>query len=509
MDVLAAMAQPSTYPHPVGPIRHLETHISHVYLTGDFAYKLKKPLQNPFLDYRTLEARKRYCNQELDLNRRFAPDLYLEVVAIARDRAGWNLEGRGEVCEYAVRMREFSQDALLLTQLRAGLLSEKQMRSLGAELARIHQAAPRLGELASPFGTAAQVAQDSLDNVTALQHLVPAGMRELVETLAGRIDRQGQCLKQVIADRRAAGLVRECHGDLHLGNLIWHAGRVQLFDGIEFNEAFRWIDVMSDLAFVLMDLEEHQQAGLANLLLNVYLEESGDFDGLRVLTFYKVYRAMVRAKVAALRAGQQVAGEQQRCWEEVGTYLDYAKSALELRCPSLVMTHGVSGSGKTYQTEPLLHQPGVIRIRSDVERKRMEELNGAARVACKPGEGLYSAANKNAVYEHLRQLAEVVLRAGWTVVLDATFLLAENRLPFFQLATQLHVPIKILHFEAAEKVLRARLQERGQRGDDASDAGWDVLQAQLRAYQPLSTSELAVCTTVERLQHELAGASPT
>jgi predicted kinase len=258
-----------------------------------------------------------------------------------------------------------------------------------------------------------------------------------------------------------------------------------------------------------MDLEEHQQAGLANLLLNVYLEESGDFDGLRVLTFYKVYRAMVRAKVAALRAGQQVAGEQQRCWEEVGTYLDYAKSALELRCPSLVMTHGVSGSGKTYQTEPLLHQPGVIRIRSDVERKRMEELNGAARVACKPGEGLYSAANKNAVYEHLRQLAEVVLRAGWTVVLDATFLLAENRLPFFQLATQLHVPIKILHFEAAEKVLRARLQERGQRGDDASDAGWDVLQAQLRAYQPLSTSELAVCTTVERLQRELAGASPT
>lgn len=504
-DVLAAMSEASTYPHRVGLIRHLETHISHVFLTGEFAYKLKKPLQNPFLDYRTLEARRKYCQQELELNRRFAPDLYLAVVAIARDNAGWNLDGRGEICEYAVKMREFSQAALLLSQLQSGRLTGDQMRSLGRELAAIHQAAPRLVDSASPFGTPRLVAQDSRDNVSALRTLLPLERQERVEALAERIELQLVQLEPVFAERLAAGFVRECHGDLHLGNLIWHAGRVQLFDGIEFNEAFRWIDLMSDLGFVLMDLEEHHQPGLANLLFNVYLEASGDFGGLRVLTFYKVYRAMVRAKVAAMRATQQSEPEQLRSWKEVANYLAYADSALAARSPRLILTHGVSGSGKTYQTEALLQLPGVLRIRSDVERKRLEGLSATEHARSEPGAGLYAAAKKDAVYQQLRQVAELALRAGWSVVVDATFLRAENRLPFQQLAEDLQVPLQFLHFEADEDVLRARLQERAQLGQDASDAGWEVLQSQLRAYQPLSAAEREACTSVEALVRELAG----
>ncbi|MFO0264086.1 MAG: phosphotransferase, partial [Planctomycetota bacterium] len=340
MNVLAAMSEPTTYPHQVDRIRHLETHISHVFLTGEFAYKLKKPLQNPFLDYRTLEARKRYCAQELELNRRFSPELYVGVVAIAKDANGWNLEGRGEIVEYAVKMREFSQDELLLSQLRSGKLTEEQVRSLGAELAAIHQAAPRLPDLSAAYGSPSVVAEESRDNVRALRQLAPEAQRGLVEELAAEIEQQLQKLEPVFAERRARGFIRECHGDLHLGNLIWRAGRVQLFDGIEFNESFRWIDLMSDLGFVLMDLEEHRQPGLANLLLNVYLEASGDFGGLQVLNFYKVYRALVRAKVAALRANQQVSQSRAHSWEEVVEYLEYAAAAFVVRHPRLILTHG-------------------------------------------------------------------------------------------------------------------------------------------------------------------------
>lgn len=504
MDVLSAMLEPSTYPHPVSPVRHIETHISHIYLTGEFAYKLKKPLQNPFLDYRTLAARKKYCERELALNRRFAPDLYLDVVAVAREGTGWNLDGRGEIVEYAVKMREFPQAALLLTQLKSGHLGSEQVRSLGAELARIHQSAPRLADLGLPFGSPAAVARDSRDNITALRELLPSAKLALVDSLGAQIEQQSANLASALGRRREEGFVRECHGDLHLGNLIWYAGRVQLFDGIEFNESFRWIDVMSDLGFVLMDLEEHGERGLANLLLNVYLEGCGDFDGLRVLGYFKVYRAMVRAKVAALRAAQQPEAERVAAWGEVDNYLACAAAELNARKPRLVLTHGVSGSGKTYQTEPLLEVPGVIRIRSDVERKRMEGLQPGARAASRPGEGLYTASRKGVVYERLAELAEIGLAAGWNVILDATFLEEKNRQDLLGVARRLGVRAQILHFEATESVLRARLEERGRRGGDASDAGWEVLQAQLRACQPLSPDEVGLCTTVSRLTKELS-----
>lgn len=506
MNVLAAMSEPTTYPHQVDRIRHLETHISHVFLTGEFAYKLKKPLQNPFLDYRTLEARKRYCAQELELNRRFSPELYVGVVAIAKDANGWNLEGRGEIVEYAVKMREFSQDELLLSQLRSGKLTEEQVRSLGAELAAIHQAAPRLPDLSAAYGSPSVVAEESRDNVRALRQLAPESQRGLVEELAAEIEQQLQKLEPVFAERRARGFIRECHGDLHLGNLIWRAGRVQLFDGIEFNESFRWIDLMSDLGFVLMDLEEHRQPGLANLLLNVYLEASGDFGGLQVLNFYKVYRALVRAKVAALRANQQVSQSRAHSWEEVVEYLEYAAAAFVVRHPRLILTHGVSGSGKTFQTEPLLKLPGLIRIRSDVERKRMEGLRGVERAGFEPGAGMYTAARKNLVYQQLCAMARRGIESGWTILIDATFLQAENRQPFQQLAAELDVPLQILHFEAAEEILKARLRERAARGRDASDADCNVLELQLRSYQPLAAEELACCTSVDRLQKELTPA---
>lgn len=274
MNYLEAMLSPATYPHRVQVVRHIETHISHLFLTGEWAYKLKKPLRNAFLDYSTLALRRSCCEAELKLNRRFAPEIYEGVVALARDSSGWNLEGRGETIEYAVKMKEFSQDALLLSMLKRGELTSEIVRSLGDELAKIHAIAPRLTDLQLPFGGFDSVSQLAGDNFRELEGLLKSRSPELLQSLAEQSERQLSMLRSEIEDRRQSGFVRECHGDLHLGNLIWWQGRVQLFDGIEFNDSLRWIDVMNDLGFVLMDLEEHGQTDLANQLLNVYLTQT-------------------------------------------------------------------------------------------------------------------------------------------------------------------------------------------------------------------------------------------
>jgi len=450
MDYLEAMQNPGTYPHAVQGIRHIETHISHLFLTGEWVYKLKKPLRNAFLDYSTLDLRRACCEAELKLNRRFAPEIYEGVVAVARDHFGWNLEGRGETVEYAVKMKEFSQDALLLSVLKRGELTSEIVRSLAEEMASIHAAAPRLTDLQLPFGGFDSVAQLARDNFRELEGLLKSNSRETLQSLAEQSEVQLSALRTEIESRRQTGFVRECHGDLHLGNLIWWQGRVRLFDGIEFNDSLRWIDVMNDLGFALMDLEEHRQTGLANQVLNVYLTQTGDFRGLKLLRFFKVYRAMVRAKVTAMRAAQQSPTESSDSLQTVTEYLAYAAHELKARKPLLLITHGLSGSGKTYQSEPLLRCPGLIRLRSDVERNR---IPAAETVVVTEKEKRYSAARKQGVYLYLAEQAEMLLRAGWSVLIDATFLQQRNRELFEDLAGGLGVPYGILHFEASREVL--------------------------------------------------------
>lgn len=500
MDYLEAMQNPATYPHTVTRIRHIETHISHVFLTGDWVYKLKKPLRNAFLDYSTLDLRRACCQAELELNRRFAPEIYSGVVALARDASGWNLEGRGEIVEYAVLMREFSQDALLLSLLKRGDLTVEIVRSLGAELAKIHTAAPCLADLRLPFGSYESVAQLARDNFRELKGLLNSNSQSTLQALAEQTELQLISLQSEIEHRRRVGFVRDCHGDLHLGNLIWWNGRVQLFDGIEFNDALRWIDVMNDLGFVLMDLEEHRQAGLANQLLNVYLSRTGDYRGLRLLRFFKGYRAMVRAKVAAMRAAQQSASESEESAKAVADYLAYAVEEFKERKPILLITHGVSGSGKTYQSEPLMRFPGLIRLRSDVERNRVPDAvlsNAGGR------EERYSAARKQGVYLYLAEQAELLLQAGWSVLVDATFLQQSNRELFRNLAERIDVPYRILHFEASREVLEQRVAERARSGKDASEAGIEVLHAQLREYVELSDVERAACLNLQQAENLL------
>lgn len=491
-ELVAALADPSCYPHPVDSVEHLETHISHILLAGDYAYKIKKPLNLGFLDFTSLSRRNFFCNEELRLNRRLAPDLYLACIAIGGTVADPVLGTEpDQAIEYAVKMRRFPQSALLDKQLADGVLQPRHADALARQLADFHGAIPRV-VATSPFGSPERILQPALDNFTQTRPLLSdAESLEQLSRLEEWTRGAYQRLRDHLAARKADGFIRECHGDLHLGNMIRQDDRIEIFDGIEFNDDFRWIDVMSDLAFLTMDLCRRQASGLAWRLLNVYLEFSGDYAGLAVLPFYQVYRAMVRAKIAAIRRHQPDldASQRQAVHDECLAYLNLAQSFTCGQTPFLLITHGVSGSGKSYFTRQLLETLGAIRLRSDVERKRLFGLGPLDASDSAPDQGLYTPEASHRTYEQLRRVAGDILAAGYPVLVDATFLEQERRRLFRDLAEQRGVPFVLLACAADPEILRTRVAQRLAQGGDAAEADIAVLEQQLAGYTPPAAGE--------------------
>ena len=490
-----ALLTPAAWPHPVGEIELVETHASWVFLTGEFAYKVKKPVDFGFLDFSSLEKRRHCCNEELRLNRRLAPDLYLEVVPIAGSPQVPEVGGEGRPFEYAVKMRQFDMDCGFDRMAQRGELGAAQVDATAEILARFHANAEVATEDAG-FGSPDKVARPVLQNFEQIAPRIREQAPARVEDFEA-LERWSRAASErhapVFARRLAGGFVRECHGDLHLRNIVWWEGQVMPFDCIEFNPALRWIDVMSELAFLLMDLDDHDLQGLSRRLLNAYLEYSGDFGGLRLLRFYQVYRAMVRAKVESLRLAQlEEPGPQM--FEELENYLTLATGYTGELHPRLIIAHGLSGSGKTYASQLLLESAPLIRLRSDVERKRLFGLSpldssGSARDA-----GIYSKEANTRTYDHLAELATGLLESGWPVLVDAAFLKREEREQFQQLAHSLDVPFAIMHCEAEMSVQRQRVAART---GDASEAGLEVLDLQIDREEPLTDSEKSATIMVD------------
>ena len=504
--LISAMQLPAFYPGKVADVQMIETHISWVFLTGEWAYKIKKPIANSFLDYRTLEQRRRYCELELRLNQRWAPGIYDGVLPIFENGHEISWGPGGQVVEYAVRMRQFPQSALMLNMLSRHELSVQHVESLGEELARIHKQAPQMSA-EGVWGTPEKIAADARDNFFDLAEHLPERLQGNLKPLTAWTNRAIENLNPVFVQRRQLGMIRECHGDLHLGNLIWLDERAQLFDGIEFNDDFRWIDVFSDLGFVLMDLEEHGRWDLANRMLNRYLEWTGDFSGVHLLRFYKLYRAMVRAKISVLSALQHrldEAEDEDCAFARGEAYLRYGQRVIGPTSPELFVTFGLSGSGKSFGTMPLLDLPNVIRIRSDAERKRRVGMNLFAKSEARDLDRLYNEETTHCVYAHCLELAKSILLAGNHALVDATFLKRWQRHLFRQLADDLGIRLTIIPFHADERVLRARIMQRQAGGCDPSDATETVLEEQLRTMEPLASDELALCCQVEEVQRELS-----
>jgi len=480
---------PAAFPHAVTGFRVIETHISWVVLTGSFAYKIKKPVRYDFLDASTLELRRELCEEELRLNRRLAPDLYVDVLHLTRDGGQIKVGGSGSAVEYAVRMREFDPSQDLATQLEVGSVRLSDLRSLAIKIAEFHRhaavAAPE-----TPLGDVASIRAQIVDNVAVLEQCLEqpediAAIRRLDNWLRRSLAES----KPLLALRKRDGSVRECHGDLHAHNIVRWRQQWTPFDCIEFNPDLRWIDVFSDVAFLFMDLVAHGRRDLAHGFLSRYLEETGDYDGLRLLPLYAVYRALVRAKVDALGAKSASAEGARALRERQARRLRVAADLIRPPLPALLITHGVAACGKSWLSERLVPELHAVRVRSDLERKRLAGMEALENSRSGIGENLYDAAVTDYLYARLRACAESALAGGLSVIVDAAFLEAGQREQFRQLATRQQVPFLILSCHAGTSILHARLDERAGTGRDPSEATRAVLDHQLATHEPLSAQE--------------------
>jgi aminoglycoside phosphotransferase family enzyme/predicted kinase len=473
-----------------GRVRLLETHISWVLLAGQYAYKIKKALNLGFLNFSSLQARQYYCNEEIRLNRRLAPAIYLDVISIGGSPENPRLDAQPPV-EYAVRMRRFPGSGQLDRLAAKGKLLPQHIDSLAATIARFHRDLPA-ADFNAAYGTDASVSRDALQNFEQLQGLLTKGADlEKLAALRHASDSEYAACRSLLRQRLAQGFIRECHGDLHLGNIVLLDGQPTPFDGIEFNPALRWIDVMSEAAFTVMDLLHHRRTELAFRFLNAYLEITGDYAGIRLLRFYTAYRAMVRAKVSAIRAAQPglshraASGARAAC----RGYLKQAADCFASKRPALIITHGLPGSGKSTFAQMALERLQAIRLRSDVERKRLYGLGPLADSYALAGVDLYSAGVTQRTYARLDALARELLLAGYPVIVDAAFITQNERAQFRLLAEQLSVPYVIASVYASRETLHARIVQRQRAANDASEADIAVMEKLMQSHEPLSAAE--------------------
>ncbi|WP_404360059.1 AAA family ATPase [Methylotuvimicrobium sp. KM1] len=478
------------YPHETATIKLLETHISWILLTGEFAYKIKKPVDFGFLDFSTLEKRRFCCLEELRLNRRFASSLYLDVVSITGNAKKPEMGGTGMAIEYAVKMRQFDQQGLMSVRAENGLLTTDDIDGIASIVSRFHTDT-ETASLESPYGEPDDIKHWSEEN---FQHIEPllddiAEIRRL-KSLHAWTRNEWQQKAELMRQRKRQGFIRECHGDLHLGNIALFDGQVTPFDCIEFNPMLRWIDVSSEIAFIFMDLIHRQFKLLAWRLLNRYLQQTGDYQGLALLRYYLVYRALVRAKVALLRMQQDSdPSNRNSIHAEYQAYADLAERHIQASGPMLLITHGFSGSGKSFFAEKLSEKLGTIHLRSDIERKRLYGFAPQESTNSETGSGIYNAEAGRITYRHLIDTAHAILNEGFSVIVDATFLKHAQRADFIVLAEKIDAPLLILDFKASLQTLIERIESRQQQRNDPSEATPSILQLQIGSDEPLTEPE--------------------
>jgi len=513
--------QPTRWPfEPCMALTRITTHSAWVLLSEHYALKIKKPVNFGFLDFSTLSRRRACCEAELRLNGRFAPDLYKGLVAFRQRGAGFEIVNElenGE--EFAVLMARFPQATQLDERLARGALSLDALRAFGTHWAARQAGFERARE-GGPWGTVDAVQKPVEANFF---HLWPkvAYLQNGAARLAA-LERQsveeGAALASRFKSRLAQGFIREGHGDLHLKNLCVYQNTIQAFDCIDFSPQLRWIDTASDLAFLFMDLRARGAFREAFSLLQGWLDGSGDHDGIAVLPYYVRYRALVRAKVAALDLAQAGPEARQDCVSRLEAQVALAEAPLSK--PALVLLQGLSGSGKSYWGQRLGPALGALCLRSDLERKRLLGLAPETRPAnAEERAARYSPEMSERTYKRLRELAQQHLKSGFAVIVDATFLNAGALKRFEALGEALGVPTVLLRCEAPEAVLRDRVRARQNGASDPSDADEAVLHGQLRANIPLpgaptvvltpeTTEETALAAVMEALSFKSAWAPP-
>ncbi|MEB3226643.1 MAG: AAA family ATPase [Synechococcus sp.] len=494
--LIAALQTPAFYPHlTTEAIALVQTHVSYVFLTGDYAYKLKKAVDFGFLNFSTLEKRKHFCEVELELNQALTEALYLEVLPITYDGQTYGFNGAGEVVEYAVKMRQFPQETLLSEMFAAGTLTETHMEQLGRAVADFHGQATTNDYILS-FGEIPKIRQAIDENYAqTAQYIGTVQTQARFEQTKDFTDNFFGSREEIFAQRRQERKIKECHGDLHLRNIcLWH-DQMQLFDRIEFNEPFRFVDTMYDVAFTVMDLDARGAQTLGNAFLNTYVERTGDWEGLQVLPLYLSRQAYVRAKVTSfLLDDQAIAPEAKAEAAQTATaYYELAWQYTQRSQGKVVIMCGLSGSGKSTVARSYARRENGIQIRSDAVRKHL----GNILLDATGDDSLYSPGMTEKTYGRLQELGLLLAKQGFTVILDAKYDTVVQRKNVINSCAAQGIPYEIFHCQAPLPVLAQRITSRT---DDISDATADLLTAQQEQVEGFTTDELPRVKTIDTTQ---------
>ncbi|MEA5534739.1 AAA family ATPase [Crocosphaera sp. XPORK-15E] len=505
MDISTLIIQlqnPEIYAHSVKtPIEVMQTHSSVVFLTGDYAYKIKKPVNFGFLDYSTLDKRQHFLNQELTMNKEIAPDLYLEVLSITEENHQLSLSGKGEIIDYVLKMNQFPQDCLLINLFEAGKLEESHLQELGKTVSQFHQNT-KTNDYIRSFGDIEVIKKSIDENYQRTEKYIGiAQTKQQYQETKQFTDNYFLSNKELFEQRKKQNKIRECHGDLHLKNIcLWH-NKIQLFDRIEFNEEFRLVDVMFDVAFTIMDLDARNRQDFSNIFLNTYLEYTGDWEGLPVLPVYLSRQAYVRAKVNSMLLDDPniSQAEKQEATKTAANYYHLAWQYTQQHQGQIIMMSGLSGSGKTTVAKYLAKQINAILIRSDAVRKHLAEipLNQTG------SDDIYSQEMNQKTYDRLIELGQIVAKHGFSVILDAKFDRHIWREPVINWAKNHQIPLTILYCNAPQEKLSDRLS---QRTGDISDATPNLLEEQAKkaeSFNELEQNYVKIIDTTTNWQNQL------
>lgn len=510
-QLIHALCNPEVYPHPVDMITTIETHISVVFLTGDYAYKLKKPVNFGFLDFTELSEREKFCQKELVLNRRTAPELYIEVVQLYQNGSVYSftpVEAKQKPVECLVKMLQFDPNQVLGRLVNKVSITAPQIEKLVSEISKLHLSAQTVDK-DSVFGEPDTILQPMLDNLLSLRQFFTEHpelnrfKQELNEIESWTLN-QFTDLKPCIQKRKALGFIKSCHGDLHLDNIALVNDTPLLFDAIEFNDHFSQIDVISDLSFLLIDLEYREQEALSRLILSHYLHYTQDYAALKLLRFYKVYRSMVRAKISALQAAQnpKPSLKFQTLTQKTIGYLHLAnKQKISITQPKLILIQGVSGSGKSHSARKLLEFLDAIILSSDRTRKKLFGITPEHRVADDEKSRLYSAEMSQKTYQKLYENAQIILQNGWHAIIDATLLKKSHRIPFYQLAQERDCPVYLICIKTDSMTAQLSIQKRLQANLDPSDADEQIMQKQMQIIEYPEKDEHALTLQADDIRN--------